>query len=143
MPGRLAIDFGTSNTVVALWDEAQQTGIPFHIPDYGSFYQHDNEVRQLSRALLVECERAKVRLSNHERADVTVMNPNTGAVLSAEFTRSKFEDLLDDNEAFNLIDTTIRCALNSARERGYQGIQTSVAIKIPTKGFSTLCLPCS
>ena len=22
MPGRLAIDFGTSNTVVALWDEA-------------------------------------------------------------------------------------------------------------------------
>ncbi len=43
MPGRLAIDFGTSNTVVALWDEAQQTGIPFHIPDYGSFYHHDNE----------------------------------------------------------------------------------------------------
>ena len=43
MPGRLAIDFGTSNTVVALWDETQQTGIPFHIPDYGSFYQHNNE----------------------------------------------------------------------------------------------------
>ena len=48
------------------------------------------------------------------------MNPNTGAVLSAEFTRSKFEDLLDDNEAFSQIDTTIRRALNSARERGYQ-----------------------
>ncbi|MBE9168588.1 Hsp70 family protein [Pleurocapsales cyanobacterium LEGE 06147] len=80
----------------------------------------DEEVRQLSRSLLVECERAKVRLSTHERADVTVMNPNTGAVLSAEFSRSKFQDLLDDNEAFTQIDQTIRRALNSARERGYQ-----------------------
>ena len=48
---------------------------------------HDEEVRQLSRALLIECERAKVRLSDRERADVTVMNPNTGAVLSAELLR--------------------------------------------------------
>ena len=35
MPGRLAVDFGTSNTVVAVWDEAQQQGIPLHIPDFG------------------------------------------------------------------------------------------------------------
>ena len=28
MPGRLAIDFDTSNTVVAVWDEAQQQGVP-------------------------------------------------------------------------------------------------------------------
>ena len=80
----------------------------------------DEEVRQLSRALLVECERAKVRLSDYERADVTVMNPNTGAVLSAEFTRSQSEELLDENEAFTQIDQTIRRALNAARERGYQ-----------------------
>ncbi len=80
----------------------------------------DEDVRQLSRALLVECERVKVRLSDYERADVTVMNPNTGAVLSAEFTRSRFEDLLDENEAFTQIDQTIRRALNAARERGYQ-----------------------
>lgn len=80
----------------------------------------DEDVRQLSRALLVECERAKVRLSDYERADVTAMNPNTGAVLSAEFTRSRFEELLDENEAFTQIDQTIRRALNAARERGYQ-----------------------
>ncbi len=35
MPGRLAIDFGTSNTVVAVWDEARQEGAPLHVPDYG------------------------------------------------------------------------------------------------------------
>ncbi|HBE36776.1 MAG TPA: Hsp70 family protein, partial [Cyanobacteria bacterium UBA11368] len=58
----------------------------------------DEDVRELSRALLVECERAKVRLSESDRADVTVMNPNTGAVLSAEFSRTRFEDLLDERD---------------------------------------------
>lgn len=96
---------------------------------------YDDEVRQLSRALLVECERAKVRLSNHERADVTVMNPNTGAVLSAEFTRNKLESLLDDHEAFNQIDTTIRRALNSARERGYQEDDIKAVLLVGGKLF--------
>ncbi len=80
----------------------------------------DENVRQLSRALLVECERAKERLSFYRRADVSVVNPHTGAVLSAEFTRSRFEDLLDEHEAFTKIDHTIRRALNAAHERGYQ-----------------------
>jgi molecular chaperone DnaK len=79
----------------------------------------DEDVRQVSNALLAECERAKERLSFHERADISVMHPRTGAVLSAEFTRSQFEDLLDEHEAFTTIDRTIRRALNDARERGY------------------------
>jgi len=79
----------------------------------------DDDVRSLSRALLVECERAKERLSDHERADVSVINPRTGAALAAEFTRGRFEDLLDEHEVFTQIDHTIRRALNAARERGY------------------------
>ena len=79
----------------------------------------DEGVRPLSRALLVECERAKERLSFYERADISVVHPRTGAVLSAEFTRSRFEELLDEHEAFTTIDRTIRRALNDARERGY------------------------
>lgn len=43
MPGRLAIDFGTSNTVVAVWDEALQEGVPLHVPDYGQLYQQGSE----------------------------------------------------------------------------------------------------
>src|SRR5512135_954568 len=35
MSGRLAVDFGTSNTVVAVWDAARGEGIPFHVGDYG------------------------------------------------------------------------------------------------------------
>lgn len=35
MAGRLAIDFGTSNTVVAVWDESRKEGVPLHVPDLG------------------------------------------------------------------------------------------------------------
>jgi molecular chaperone DnaK (HSP70) len=79
----------------------------------------DDEIRQLSHALLVECEQAKERLSERERADVSVVNPATGAVLAAEFTQRQFEDLLDRNELFTDINQTIRRALNAAAERGY------------------------
>src|SRR6516225_7342063 len=35
MPGRMGVDFGTSNTVVAVWDESRHEGVPLHIPEYG------------------------------------------------------------------------------------------------------------
>ena len=79
----------------------------------------DEEVAQLSGALLVECEQAKISLSEKKRAYITLINPQTGAVLSAEFTRSEFEDILDAQEALSKIHRTIRRALNTARERGY------------------------
>src|SRR5438132_7405725 len=51
MPGRVGIDFGTSNTVVAVWDENRQEGVPLHIPDYGKqvHYRHgDKAVEEVS-----------------------------------------------------------------------------------------------
>jgi molecular chaperone DnaK (HSP70) len=109
--GKAGVDIGGATLDQWLFQEVlRQTG----------YSDTDEEVRQLSRALLVECERAKVLLSERTRADVTVMNPNTGAVLSAEFTRSRFEDLLDERDTFTQIDQTIRRALNAARDRGYQ-----------------------
>ena len=45
MPGRLAVDFGTSNTVVAVCDEATQAGRPLHIPGYSrAFAQGADEI---------------------------------------------------------------------------------------------------
>src|SRR5688572_6177147 len=35
MPGRLAVDFGTSNTVLAVWDDARQEGVPLALPHVG------------------------------------------------------------------------------------------------------------
>ena len=90
----------------------------------------DEDVRQISNTLLVECEQVKEQLSFHERADLEVINPNTGVVLSAEFTRRQFEELLDQQEAFTEIDRTIRRALNAARERGYQEDDIKAALMV-------------
>jgi molecular chaperone DnaK len=90
----------------------------------------DEEVRQISNALLVECERVKERLSFYEQADLSVVNPETGTVLAAEFTRSQFEALLDQHEAFRQIDRTLRRALNAAHERGYQEEQIKAVLTV-------------
>jgi molecular chaperone DnaK (HSP70) len=82
-------------------------------------HDSDDDVRQVSRLLLRECERAKERLSGHERADITVVHPHTGAALAADFTRGQFEELLDRHEMLTRLDQTVRRALNAARERGY------------------------
>ncbi|OQY48090.1 MAG: heat-shock protein Hsp70 [Anaerolineaceae bacterium 4572_78] len=82
----------------------------------------DNEesVREISNTILVECERAKERLSSHDHADISVINPFSGDMIFFELSRIQFEDLLEENDLFSKIDRTIRRALNSARERGYQ-----------------------
>ncbi len=80
----------------------------------------DAEVRQVGQALLVECERAKERLSFHESADISVLVPDSGRLLSARLTRGRFEELLDEHEALTAIDRTLRRALNEAQERGYR-----------------------
>lgn len=40
MAGRLAVDFGTSNTVVALWDDVSREGRPLEVPDYAHTFTH-------------------------------------------------------------------------------------------------------
>ncbi len=84
-----------------------------------ALHDSDPDVRRVSNALLVECERVKETLSFEDSASFSVMNPDSGAVLSAEFTRSDFESLLDHHDLYSQINYTLRSALNAARERGY------------------------
>jgi molecular chaperone DnaK (HSP70) len=79
----------------------------------------DDEIRRVSNSLLVECEQVKEKLSFSDSADLTVMNPDSGRLVSAEFTRSEFEEIMDQHGLYTEIDRTIRSALNAARERGY------------------------
>ncbi len=79
----------------------------------------DEDVRQISRSLLVECERLKERLTFNEKADISVINPTTGAAISASISRDNFEDILDQHDLFASMDSVIRRAMNAARERGY------------------------
>lgn len=80
----------------------------------------DEEVRLISNALLVACERAKERLSFDEQAEISVVSPEAGTTLSAQLTRSRLEEILDEHDAYRQLDQTVRRALNGARERGYQ-----------------------
>ena len=90
----------------------------------------DDDVRRVSTALLVECERVKEALSFAEHADLSVVNPETGAALTAEFTRTGFEELLDRHDLFTEINHTIRSAINQATERGYDesAIQSALMV---------------
>ena len=43
LTGRFALDFGTSNTILAVWDETRQQAASLHIPDFGHVYQQNGE----------------------------------------------------------------------------------------------------
>ncbi|MEV6630389.1 Hsp70 family protein [Actinoplanes sp. NPDC051470] len=81
----------------------------------------DDDVRRISRALLVECERAKELLSDPARsgAEISVLDPASGAVTSMDLDRDGLEDLLDRHELFNRLDRVVRRALRAASTRGY------------------------
>ncbi len=79
----------------------------------------DEVVRRVSNLLLVECERAKIQLSTQERASISVVDPQSGAALGADYSRAQFESLLEANGAFTTIERTVRRALHEAYERGY------------------------
>ena len=79
----------------------------------------DEDIRQLSNALLVGCEQLKEALTQNDSACLHIPNPHHGPDLYAEFNRAEFEELLDQNDLFAQIDRTLRRAIRSASERGY------------------------
>jgi molecular chaperone DnaK len=89
-----------------------------------------DDVRRLSRKLLVDCERAKELLSAQPSADVSVLDMFTGYMLSAEYTRERFEQMLEERGLFTTIDRTVRRALNAARDRGYDEDQIKAAFML-------------
>lgn len=79
----------------------------------------DENIRRISNLILLECRAIKEKLSFHEHAGLSLVDPDSGRLLEAAFDRAGFEALLEENEALRKIDATIRRALNAARDRGY------------------------
>ncbi len=52
MAGLLGVDFGTSNTVLAVWDPGRREGVPYQIPDFGRFNQFGNETVSIVPSLI-------------------------------------------------------------------------------------------
>lgn len=90
----------------------------------------DDAVRRMGRALLAECEVAKITLSTRDRAGVSVVDPHTGAALAVEFTRADFDDLLERRGLRSRLDRAIRRALADARERGYDEDGVAAALMV-------------
>lgn len=63
-------------------------------------------------------ESAKIRLSAHESAEVSVFDPDTSRTYRATFTRSQLDSLLDEREFFAAIQKTLDKVMRSARARG-------------------------
>jgi molecular chaperone DnaK len=52
MTGRLAVDFGTSNTVLAVWDPQLKDGVPVHIPEFGRIFHQEQETISVVPSLI-------------------------------------------------------------------------------------------
>ncbi len=88
------------------------------------------DVRHISGLLLMEVERAKESLTNAESASITVVNPETGEVINARYSRSAFEDLLEANGLFETIQCTVNRALADANEKGYSSEHIEAVILV-------------
>lgn len=69
-------------------------------------------------ALKRACEAAKIRLSAHESAAISVFDPDTARTYRTTFTRSQLEDLLDRHGFYTAVQRTINQTLRAARTRG-------------------------
>jgi molecular chaperone DnaK (HSP70) len=76
----------------------------------------DGALQRLANELLVSAERAKISLSNKPTATVDAIDPLTGKVITLDLGERDFEQLLDDNRMFDIIEETLRAALNQAKD---------------------------
>ena len=90
----------------------------------------DPIIRRNGRRLLAECEALKIALSTLPVARLSVVDAETGFTLSAEYTRSDFEALLEQRGFRSRLDRVLRRALNSARERGYDEDRIGAALMV-------------
>lgn len=58
------------------------------------------------------------------------MNPDTGEIITAEFTRNRFEEILDAHDLLAQVNGVIRSAINKARERGYDEDAISAVLMV-------------
>jgi molecular chaperone DnaK len=118
--GKSGVDLGGATLDQWLYQEVLRQN---HRQDF------DQSSRRASRQLLAECERIKELLSEHETASFAFVAQD-GVEWRFELSRARFEELLEEKEAFRKIDQSIRRALNAARERGYDEDQIHSAIMV-------------
>jgi molecular chaperone DnaK (HSP70) len=79
----------------------------------------DPEIRRISSSLLVACEGLKEQLSFDQQASLSVMDPETGDLLTAHYSQDSFENLLENKGLFTDIHQMVRGAMGQSQERGF------------------------
>lgn len=77
MTGRLGIDFGTSNTVLALWDPTSKQGSPLHIPDYGFSWEQNGETVSIIPSLIHYAPDGRIWIGSQVRQQDLENSPRT------------------------------------------------------------------
>ncbi len=78
------------------------------------------DVLGISNLLLTEVEAAKESLSFNDSAEILVSDPDTGAVVGAEYTRKMFERLCEENNLYRNLRKTIKRAMREAENYGIE-----------------------
>lgn len=76
------------------------------------------DVGDIYSQLKTACEAAKIRLSDHESAEISVFDPDALHTIRATFTRSQLEDILDAHGFYSTVQQTVNKVLRGARARG-------------------------
>ena len=99
MAGRLGIDFGTSNTVLALWDNDQRQGIPLHIPEYSQQYTQGLERIPIIPSLIHYAQDHRIWIGDQVYRQGMVDLPRTLRWMKRYIShRSPMKIILDDRE---------------------------------------------
>lgn len=99
MAGRLGIDFGTSNTVLALWDAQQRQAVPLHIPDYGVLSLQDQEQISVIPSLVHYAADRRIWIGNQVLARDLANSPRTIRWMKRYIShRSPIKILIDDRQ---------------------------------------------
>lgn len=77
-----------------------------------------NQASTIYSQLKSAVETAKIRLSTHESADVSVFDPEKAQTYYTSFSRSQLEDILDRHDFYTTAQRTLDKALREARSRG-------------------------
>jgi len=99
MSGRLGIDFGTSNTVLALWDSKSQQGQPLHIPEYGQSWNQDGETISVIPSLVNYSPDGRIWIGEQVLRRDLIQSPRTFRWIKRYISqRSPYHIRIDERE---------------------------------------------
>jgi molecular chaperone DnaK (HSP70) len=96
------------------------------------------EVSHFSGLILSNIQNAKESLTDAEDVDFMAEDPCNGSILKGHYTRSAFENLLDENGMFEMMNRVVDRALVDSAERGYDSDSITNVLLV---GGSSL-IPC-